>query len=225
MESYKQPETTPPEPPRQAWLSTHKLLGYGFLVVIAILVIGGIYAWQYGGNTDPPPVNPGQTYSTPAAFTKKTDNEPAYKNISRCPVESQEIIEKYNIDPRLIEGCQSKEFAVNDTKTSFVHIEYGIANDCLSGCFFSHFCTISSGNEDFPYSFIFNNEEEDILEIEEEVDFGIEFTSNDYGRDKLTGLNHPIVLKEDFLTFKDNEILHGGDTEQGYKLSEFRWCK
>jgi len=70
METPEQPQTTPlseqPEPPKQGWFSTHKLFGYGFLAIIFVLIAGGVYAWQYGGSTNPPSVNPGQTYSTPA---------------------------------------------------------------------------------------------------------------------------------------------------------------
>jgi hypothetical protein len=41
-------QQTPPEPSKSNWLHS-KLLGYGFLVVIFIVAVIGIYQWQYGG--------------------------------------------------------------------------------------------------------------------------------------------------------------------------------
>jgi len=152
-------------------------------------------------------------------------NSPNYTIISKCSTEAQNIINKYNINKNQIENCQSKSFFINRKKIEFVHIEYGMANDCPSGCFFSHFCTIVDGDIDYPYAFYFTNEQEDILGIEETVESGIPLWSKYYGKDKLTGLKHPLVQDKDFLEFKDNEITHGGDTEQGYKISDFRWCK
>jgi len=61
METPEQPQTTSPseqpEPPKSG-LFHNKLFGYGFLAIVLILIVGGIYAWQYGGNTNPPPAPP-----------------------------------------------------------------------------------------------------------------------------------------------------------------------
>jgi hypothetical protein len=155
----------------------------------------------------------------------KTGDSPDYKVISKCPTEAQNIINKYNIDKNQVENCQSKSFAVEGKNIEFVHIEYGVSNDCSSGCFYSHFCTIVDDTGDYPFAFYFTNEQEDILGIEEEIEIGMELSSRYYGKDKLTGLNHILVQNNDFLGFRDKQIIHGGDEEQGYKISEFRWCK
>lgn len=152
-------------------------------------------------------------------------NSPNDKVISKCPTEAQNVINKYNINENQVENCQFESFSIDGKNVLFVHIEYGMANDCPSGCFYSHFCTIVDGDIDYPYAFYFTNEQEDILGIEEEVELGMELSGNYYGKDKLTGLEHPLVQDKDFLEFKDREITHGGDAEQGYKISEFRWCK
>jgi len=51
MENLEQEtQTTPPtqsEPPKSNWLHS-KLFGYGFLVVIFVVAVAGIYQWQYG---------------------------------------------------------------------------------------------------------------------------------------------------------------------------------
>ena len=41
----------PPEPPKTSWLH-NKLFGYGFLAIVFFLIVGGVYAWQYGGTID-----------------------------------------------------------------------------------------------------------------------------------------------------------------------------
>jgi len=78
MEISERPQTNQPseqpEPPRHG-LFHNKLFGYGFLAVVLILIIGGVYAWQYGGNTNPPPAPLNETQTPPLQSSDFKDDE------------------------------------------------------------------------------------------------------------------------------------------------------
>lgn len=159
-------------------------------------------------------------YSSLASPTEIISN---YKDASDCSVVAQTVINKYGINKNQIAGCQSKTFNLDGQSVDFVHIEYGIANDCPSGCFFSHFCAVVEEENVYPYSSYFINNEEDVLGISQErAEAGYELSSENYGEDKLPGKQHLLTSNPKFTNFKNKEIVHGGDA--GYRISEFRWC-
>ena len=56
-------------------------------------------------------------------------------------------------------------FTLDATRYELVHFEYGQANDCASGCFYSHLCTVVvNGDQDYPAVFGFNNSEEELFD-------------------------------------------------------------
>lgn len=136
-------------------------------------------------------------------------DSPNYKNISRCPTEAQTVINKYGIDKDRIESCQSKSFKLDGKPASFIHIEYGVPNDCPSGCFFSHYCAIVEDGKDYPFAFFFTNEKENILKAP--VD-----DSRSADKSVLTGESHRLASSNKFVEFLNKERQQGG---------EFRWCK
>ncbi len=123
-----------------------------------------------------------------------------------CSSEARTIINKYNINE--IENCQSKSFNLNGKDIEFIHLEYGVANDCPSGCFFSHYCAIVEDGEDYPYVFYFTNPNENILNSEVEDWRGADESI-------LTGRNHELATMQEFHNFLTEERQGGG---------EFRWC-
>jgi len=132
-----------------------------------------------------------------------------YKNISKCPAEVQTVINKYGIDTDQVEGCQSKSFKLDGKSTSFIHIEYGVPNDCPSGCFFSHYCAVVEDGKDYPFAFYFTNEKENILKLP--VD-----DSRSVDKSVLTGESHRLATSNEFIEFLNGERQQNG---------EFRWCK
>ena len=135
-------------------------------------------------------------------------DSPDYKNIFFCPYETRAIIEKYNIDEKQIENCQSKSFELNEKNIKLIHLEYGGANDCPSGCFFSHYCAIVEDGVDYPYAFYFTTPEENILNSE--VD---DWRNAD--ESILTGRLHELANTKEFNDFLTKERQNNG---------EFRWC-
>ncbi len=132
-----------------------------------------------------------------------------YKNILFCPSETRTIIDKYNINEKQIEGCQSKSFELNGKDIILIHLEYGIANDCLSGCFFSHYCAIVDNEVDYPYAFYFSNPDENILNLEfDDWRYADEYI--------MTGRIHKLANTQEFNNFL---------IEQRQDNGEFRWCK
>jgi len=136
-------------------------------------------------------------------------NSPNYKSISRCLTEAQTVINKYGIDKDQVEGCQSKSFKLDGKSVSFIHIEYGVPNDCPSGCFFSHYCAIVEDGKDYPFAFYFTNEKENILKVP--VD-----DSRSADKSVLTGESHRLASSNEFVEFLNKERQQDG---------EFRWCK
>ena len=136
-------------------------------------------------------------------------DSPNYKNVLFCPSEIRTIIDKYNVDKNKIENCQSKSFNLNGKDIKFIHLEYGRANDCPSGCFFSHYCAVVEQSIDYPYAFYFTNPNENILNSE--VD-----DWRSANESILTGRNHELTTTQEFNDFLTTERQNNG---------EFRWCK
>jgi hypothetical protein len=136
-------------------------------------------------------------------------DSPNFKNVFFCPSESRTIIEKYGINEKQVEGCQSKSFKLNAKNITFILLEYGRPNDCSSGCFFSHYCAIVEDGVDYPYAFYFTSPDENILNSEFD-----DWRSAD--ESIMTGRAHPLADNQEFNDFLTNERENDG---------EFRWCK
>ena len=136
-------------------------------------------------------------------------NSPDYKNVFFCPSETRTIIDKYGINEKQIEGCQSESFELNGKDVKFIHLEYGKANDCPSGCFFSHYCAIVEDEIDYPYESYFTNLDENILNSE----FDVWRTADE---SIMAGRVHPLVDTQEFNDFLTKERQNNG---------EFRRCK
>ena len=134
-------------------------------------------------------------------------NSPNYKNVLFCPIETRTIIDKYNINKSQIENCQSKSFNLNGRDVKLIHLEYGVANDCPAGCFFSHYCAIFENGMDYPYVFYFTNPNENIL--------GSATDWRVVNESILTGRRHDLALTQEFNDFLGKEVSNNG---------EFRWC-
>ncbi len=76
-----------------------------------------------------------------------------------------QIEQTYGVDDFHIEGRQSRVFTVDATEYELVHFEYGQGNDCASGCFYSHLCTVVvNGEQDYPLGFAFTSEQEALVD-------------------------------------------------------------
>jgi len=141
-----------------------------------------------------------------------------------CPQEGQVIVDKYEgMKENEIVGCQSKKFVIDNKDVYFIHIEYGIGHDCLSGCLFSHYCAVVEDGIDYPYSFGFYEEEEVVIKIPREANAYLPYcTDSRTCREELTGLNHKLVQTREFSEFREAEIVRGG---QSSPFSEWRGCQ
>lgn len=75
------------------------------------------------------------------------------------------VEQRYSLGTAHIEGRQSRTFDVDGVRYELVHFEYGEAQDCPSGCFYSHLCTVVvDGAEDYPAVFGFNSESEQLFD-------------------------------------------------------------
>ena len=132
-----------------------------------------------------------------------------YKNPLFCSSEIRAVIDKYGINNQQIEGCHSKSFDFEGKKIKLVLLNYGDANDCPSGCFFSHYCAIIEDGVDYPYSLSATSPEENILS-----------PGGEWGemRDEsiMVGRVHPLTENSEFKNFLEAERKSGG---------EFRYCR
>jgi hypothetical protein len=69
-----------------------------------------------------------------------------------------QVKDAYDIARFPIQGVQSHVFDYGNDRYHLVHFEYGAANDCPAGCFYSHLCTFMADNQtqDAPSSFSFS---------------------------------------------------------------------
>lgn len=154
------------------------------------------------------------------SLTNSDENYRGYMNIEDCDTAIQDIVKKYRINKNRIEGCQTKEFQLDNRTIKFAHLEYGLAGDCPAGCAFSHYCAIIDGNKDYPYAFLFQNKQEDILGYNRGKGQSIQSMGEEDGYD-LPGISHKLTTLPEFNQFLNDEIIHGGDIGSN---SEFRWC-
>lgn len=144
-----------------------------------------------------------------AYITNTIGDAPEYVDVRECPADAELVIDKYNINTEQIENCDVETFDLDGKAVSVVHIEYGIANDCPAGCFFSHYCAIVEEGEDYPYKLSYTNEDENILGISKQ-----DQQKNDSA--VMTGRAHRLVSQDSFNDFIEKEIDKGGP---------FRWCR
>jgi len=70
-------------------------------------------------------------------------------------VEQDNLIGQHNIQAR-----QGTSFVVDGKRYHLVHFEYGTAEDCMAGCFYSHYCTVVVDGKEHPAWFSFNTKED-----------------------------------------------------------------
>ena len=76
-----------------------------------------------------------------------------------------ELVEaRYDIASRGVQGRQSVVFSSGDTRYALVHFEYGTAQDCLAGCFYSHYCSFVVGGEEKPLSYDWYEPDEELFD-------------------------------------------------------------
>jgi hypothetical protein len=109
--------------------------------------------------------------------------------------------------------CSSaQDFEVQGRSVEFTHVEYGVQQDCPSGCFSSHVCAIEDPSLASPalyYAYWTTLEEKPAI-LESLCPHEFSDTQNCV----TPGRMHPLVGTQDFLEFKDEQRGAG----------PFRWC-
>jgi hypothetical protein len=127
----------------------------------------------------------------------------------------QLVEERYQIADHPVIGRQSVVFGA----TSLVHFEYGAANDCPSGCYYSHYCAFVANGEEYPLMFSFTSEAERLFDptqycsYEQPPLFGGDSSPSACA---MPGYELPIVASPSFRSWvQDPDDVN----------DEFRWCR
>ncbi|MEK7139691.1 MAG: hypothetical protein AAB817_03270 [Patescibacteria group bacterium] len=121
----------------------------------------------------------------------------------------QMIVKQYEINKVSICNVETV-----DRKVDFVNLGIGDGQDCLAGCFYSHFCAIIDRKKVYPFGFSFYGgvgKIVDNLGIKREdrfASFNSQYYREYYGNGVLKGRDHPIVSSENFRK-NINRLAHG----------------
>lgn len=110
-----------------------------------------------------------------------------------------------------IEGRQSVVF----DDVALVHFEYGAANDCPAGCFYSHYCALVVAGQEKPLSFTFNSEAEQLFPPGQYCSPVLSDSSNPNDCD-MPAYDEPLLADAGFRAWAA-DIEGDGD-------EEMRWC-
>jgi hypothetical protein len=130
------------------------------------------------------------------------------------------VEDKYDIAEHHIEGRQSVGFDVDGMRYELVHFEYGQAQDCPAGCFFSHYCGFVFGGEEYPTWYAFYLTEEQLFDptlfcaVAPEPDGAAEVSWN--GSCDMPGWSLPVFADAAFRDW----VEHPDDVND-----ELRWCR
>lgn len=80
-----------------------------------------------------------------------TGDSPSYINSQKCSTIEQFVIKEKKFPENLIHSCNSSKYNVDNEIFDVVEIEYGAAQDCPAGCFYSGFIGAISENKKYIY--------------------------------------------------------------------------
>ena len=87
---------------------------------------------------------------TPMPTITAPGEKPNFKPIESCPLEIQQIVEKYQISEHYIGSCRAYSFVVDETRVTIGYLEFGFPSACPTGCVFSHYCAVVIDGIDYP---------------------------------------------------------------------------